>query len=43
VTDGLAGPGSAGAESERLGGGEVLTGDGALEGFSLPVARLFEE
>jgi hypothetical protein len=30
-------------EIQRLGEDDVLIGEGVLEGFTLPVARLFEE
>jgi Uma2 family endonuclease len=34
---------SASTEMRKLGEGDLLTGEGVLEGFSLPVAELFEE
>jgi len=34
---------SASTEMRKLGEGDLLTGEGVLEGFSLPVAQLFEE
>ena len=30
-------------EMSRLGEGDVISGEGVLEGFSLPVSELFEE
>ena len=30
-------------EMNRLGEGDVISGEGVLEGFSLPVSELFEE
>ena len=34
---------STSTEMRKLGEGDLLTGEGVLEGFSLPVAQLFEE
>jgi len=34
---------SASTEMRKLGEGDLLTGEGVLEGFSLPVTQLFEE